>query len=156
MLISTLASIAADAIAQGLIIGIPMSRVKKLQERNWTTQQINSTAMAILNKIKEQSSTLYNEAVNKLSSIPVYNLTGELKSYVSSAKRKLSDRINTINNLSNNIDKAIVDTTNKINEYDVIPDKHKLKAEGEKKRKEITTSVSDIAKKAEKIISDLE
>lgn len=154
-LIATIVSIAAEALAQGLIIGIPMSRIKKLQDRNISTQQVNSTAMTILNNLKEQSSTLYNEAINKLSSIPTYNLTGELKSYVNSVTRNLADKANIASKISNNIDTAIANVGNKINEYDAIPDKYKLKDEGEEKRNEISTYVNDIAKNAEQSLSNL-
>lgn len=155
LLISTLISIAAEAVAQGLMIGIPMNRVKKLQSKGMTTQQVNSTAMTILNNLKEQSSTLYNDAINKLSSIPTYNLTGELKSYVNSATRNLMDKADIASKISNNIDTAIANVSNKIGEYDVIPDKYKLKDEGEQKRKEISSYVNDIAKNAEKSLSEL-
>lgn len=155
LLATTLIGIAAEAVAQGLMIGIPMSRIKKLQDKEISTQQINGVAMAVLNKIKEQSSTLYNEAINRLNSIPTYNLTGELKSYVNSAKQKLLDKANIANQISNNIDTAISNVSNKISEYDAIPDKYKLKDEGQHKRDEITSYVTDIAKNAEKSLSDL-
>lgn len=155
-LASVLLTLLSVAAAYGLQEASDAIYRKKAQKGDLTPDKVISLINAKLSKIQSQNAEAYNDAMDRINTIPAIMESGNLKEYLSKVRSEASEKLKAARKKYNDVEVAVSDVKGRAANYANQSDSYKTSEVGKEEYRSLQNDADKIIQNFSQEVNQIE